>query len=153
MTKKKHEQGHYQSQQEVEVYDESRNEVESDEDDAVAPRTKRTKRPPRTSQYKGQGKRITVPILKLSAGDVLALEFTGEKRLQKIGNDDKPPALMYRVTDLDTGEISDLIATKVLSSTIDKIYPDGAIAGKKLLLECDQRSDKKYLDVLISELE
>lgn len=138
-----------------EIYDEDRHEVESEEYDVDTEpqKRKRNKRPPRESKYKGTGKRITVPIIKLSAGDTWALQFTGEVREQKIGADNKPPATLYRVVDLDTGEISDLIGSKVLVSTIEKNYPGDQIVGKKLLLECDQRPDKKYLDVLISELE
>lgn len=135
------------------VYDDERNEVATENEGENGPPRKRNKRPVRESKFKGQGKRITVPILKLSAGDTLALQFTGETRMQKIGNDNKPPALLYRVVDLDTGEIADLIAAKVLKSTIDKLYPDKEINGKRLLLECDQRPDKKYLDVLISDLD
>lgn len=141
-----------------EIYDEDRHEVESEESeeydvDTEPQKRKRNKRPPRESKYKGMGKRITVPIIKLSPGDTWALQFTGEVREQKIGADNKPPATLYRVVDLDTGEISDLIGSKVLVSTIEKNYPGDQIVGKKLLLECDQRPDKKYLDVLISELE
>lgn len=161
MSKKKHpEQGHYQSQiEEVEMIEEEENfepdGIEEDEEDDGTPNSKRTrtKRQPRESKYKGQGRKITVAILKLTAGDSYALQFTGETRQQKIGNDDKPPALLYRVVDLDTGEMSDLIGSKVLVSTIDKNYPDGAVKDKRLLLECAQRKGKKYLDVLISELD
>lgn len=141
-----------------EIYDEYHNEVESEENeendvDTEQQKRRRNKRPPRESKYKGMGKRITVPIIKLSAGDTWALQFTGEVREQKIGADNKPPATLYRVVDLDTGEVSDLIGSKVLVSTIEKNYPGNQIVDKKLLLECDQRPDKKYLDVLISELE
>lgn len=142
----------------TEVYDENLDESEinhlnQDDIDTEPHKRKRNKRPPRDSKYKGMGKRITVPIIKLSAGDTWALQFTGEVREQKIGADNKPPATLYRVVDMDTGEVSDLIGSKVLVSTIEKNYPDDKIVGKKLLLECDQRPDKKYLDVLISELE
>ncbi len=124
-------------------------------------------RPAKTSKYAGKGKRVTVPMMKLNAGDVVALEFEGPGHRQFIGkpssdgkftdpatgkNYDKDAATMYRVTNLDTGEVSDLIAPKVLVSSLDRLYPEGQLAGKKLVLECGQREDKKYLDVSVSEL-
>ncbi len=120
----------------------------SEKEEKKAPKAKPAKR----SAYAGKGKRVTVPMMKLNAGDVVALEFTGETRQQRIGKDDKPPATLYRVIDLDTGEVADLIGTKVLASTLDREYPGDALKGKKLVIECSQREDKKYLDVLISEL-
>ena len=61
-----------------EIYDEYYNEVESEVEseendvDTDPQKRRRNKRPPRESKYKGMGKRITVPIIKLSAGDTWA---------------------------------------------------------------------------------
>ena len=128
---------------------------------------KAKKREAKASKYAGKGVRVTVPMMKLNAGDVVALQFEGPGHPQFIGKPssdgkftdpatgnkyDKDAAAVYRVTDLDTGEVVDLIAPKVLSSSLDRLYPDGQLAGKKLVLECFQREDKKYLDVSVSEL-
>ena len=121
----------------------------------------------KASKYAGQGTRVTVPMMKLNAGDVVALQFEGPGHSQFIGKPssdgkftdpatgkkyDKDAATMYRVTDLDTGEVADLIAPKVLTSSLDRLYPADQLTGKKLVLECGQREDKKYLDVSVSEL-
>ena len=72
----------------------------------------------KVSKYAGKGKQITVPLLKLNSGDTIAVKFTGEIRQMQIGKDAKKGlATLYRVIDLDTGEISDLIGPTVLNST------------------------------------
>lgn len=112
----------------------------------------RKQRPARVSKFAGKGKPVTVPLMKLNAGDVLAMEFTGEVRKQRIGKDEKKePATVLRATDMDTGELVDVIAPTVLLSTLDREYPDG-IKGRKLVLSVSQRPDKKYHDVMVSEL-
>ena len=124
-------------------------------------------KPAKVSKYAGKGTRVTVPMFKLNAGDVVAFEFGAAGHAQFIGKPssdgkftdpasgkkyDKDAATMYRVTNMDTGEVVDLIAPKVLVSSLDRLYPGDKLKGKKLVLECGQREDKKYLDVSVSEL-
>lgn len=126
---------------------------QSPEGDTAGPKKTRA-RTIKVSKYAGKGKQITVPLLKLNSGDTIAVKFTGETRQMQIGKDPKKgDATLYRVIDLDTGEISDLIGPTVLNSTIEKTYPEGSYKDKSLVLRCDQREGKGYLDVFVSELE
>ena len=109
-------------------------------------------RPVRVSKYQGKTvRKLNVPMMKLNAGDCVAVQFTGEITQKKIGKGDKPPATVYRAVDLDTGEMVDIIMPTVALSTVEQFFPDG-VKGKKLLLEVSQRADKNYKDVIISEL-
>lgn len=108
------------------------------------------RREPVKSKYAGQGRRINVGMMKLNAGDTVAFAFDGTKRMQKIGKGDKD-ATLFRGTNLDTGEVVDLIAPAVLLSIIEREFKNET-KGKKLLLECSQRGGKSYLDVFVSEL-
>lgn len=108
-------------------------------------------RPAAKSQYVGLGKRINVGMLKLNGGDTVAFHFTGASRLQKIGKGDKD-ATLYRGTNMDTGEVCDLIAPQVLLSVIEREFKSD-VTNKRLLLECTQRDGKNYLDVYVSELD
>jgi hypothetical protein len=110
--------------------------------------------PAKKSKYAGKGRPVTVPLMKLNVGDEVALEFTGEVRQQQIGKG-KEPATVLRATDMDSGEVVDVIAPMVLISTLDREYPDdkGGVKGRKLLLKISRRPDKKYNDVIVSELD
>ncbi len=118
----------------------------------VAPR-KRQQQPARTSKYAASEglKAITVPMTKLNAGDVVAFEFTGETSTRVINKVSKEPATLLRAIDLDTGEVVDVIAGKVMLSSIEEAYPEG-VAGKRLLLKASQTPGKNYMSVFISEL-
>ncbi|OGC95042.1 MAG: hypothetical protein A2W25_01425 [candidate division Zixibacteria bacterium RBG_16_53_22] len=107
-------------------------------------------RPVAISKYAGQGIRINVGMMKLNAGDCVAFAFDGTRRLQKIGKGDKD-ATLFRGTNMDSGEVVDLIAPQVLLSIIEREFADD-VKGRKLLLECSQRETKKYMDVFVSEL-
>ena len=107
-------------------------------------------KPVAKSKYAGQGKRINVGMMKLNAGDTVAFAFDGTRRMQKIGKGDKD-ATLFRGTNMDSGEVVDLIAPQVLLSIIEREFADD-VTGRKLLLECSQRETKKYMDVFVSEL-
>lgn len=127
---------------------------------------KSSAKPAAKSKFAGSGKRVTVPMCKLNAGDVIAFHFTGEVISQFIGKPvsdgkfkdektgltyDKDKATLYRATNMDTGEMVDLIGGKVFQSTITRLY-GGDIAGKKLVLYATKRTGKGYLDVAVEEL-
>lgn len=115
--------------------------------------TKKRERTPVKSKFTPK-RRINVPLMKLSPGDSIALEFTGEQKSQKIGDKSKEPATIYRAINLDTGEVCDVIMSTVALSTLEREFGPGAspLKGKKLLLEVSKREDKRYNDVLVSEL-
>ena len=113
-------------------------------------------------QYK-VAKRITVPLAKLNTGEPIAVKFIGEPARQvqidaKADKDGKlkEPATVLRCVNLDTGELVDLIAPKVLLSQLDREYGghEAQIADKLLLIESTgKRAGKNYHDVVISELQ
>ena len=56
-------------------------------------------RTPRVSKYKGKAKKVlTVPLLKLNAGDCIAFEFTGEHKKMFLGKPTKDGKVKDPVT-------------------------------------------------------
>lgn len=122
---------------------------------------------PKQSKFVGKATRVlNVPLMKLNAGDAVALQFTGERKTMFLGKPnsegkftdpvtgkkyDKDAAIIFRAVNMDSGEMVDVIAPSVLVSTIEREYKND-VKDKKLLLECSQRVGKNYFDVMVSEL-
>lgn len=98
---------------------------------------------------------LSIPMVKLNAGDQYALTIQAVREQVLPGGRTKTPATLLRSVNLDTGEMMDVIATTVLVSTLSRAYGEepGEWVGKSILIECSKRPDKRYMDVLIYEIE
>ncbi len=82
-------------------------------------------------------KRVTLPIVKLTADVPRYLKFTDKiylgkeiKEKLKEGEKKKAPAHLVNVIDLESGEEGVIVLNKVLMSTLLEEYPDDSYIGK-----------------------
>lgn len=107
-------------------------------------------------------RKITVPLMKLILNEPVPILFVGDEP-REVQIDSKPdkdgavkkPATVIRCTNLDTGELVDLIAPSVLISQLTKEY--GGIGeqlkNKAVLVESTgKRQGKSYNDIKLDEI-
>jgi hypothetical protein len=104
-------------------------------------------------------RRVTLPLSKWKNEVSKYLRIEGEifqgKEIEspKEGEQEKPPAFLFNATDLETGEMVQVIAAKVLKSTLSEEYPDLGYVGKMFQITQHRDTAKKYNTFSITEVE
>lgn len=57
-----------------------------------------------------------------------------------------------RVTDLETGELCNLVVPSVMSSILNREYPEAAYVNKCFEVTATKREDKQYKDITMYEI-
>lgn len=121
------------------------------------------------AQSRKRGAALSIPMVKMNAGDSYNLEIEGVRTQMLPGGNAKTQAVLLRSINLDTGEQMDLIAPSVLCSTLERaygslpefddkskeptIFESTAWDGKKIEVEASKREGKRYMDVNVWEIE
>jgi len=105
-------------------------------------------------------RRVTLPLSKWKneSPKYLRIEceiFQGKEisAPKKEGEATKEPAWLFNATDLQTGEMIQVIAAKVLKSTLAEEYPDNGYVGKMFELTQHRDTAKNYNTFSITEIE
>jgi hypothetical protein len=72
---------------------------------------------------------VTLPILKFGV-EPKYLRFDAPAHVGKVVDDKKEPPTMARVTDMETGEVGEIILGLVLKENLFDAYPDDSYVGK-----------------------
>ena len=87
---------------------------------------------------------VAVPLFKLIANEPRFFLSEGKLFTGKQIDDKKEAATLMPVTDLETGEMGQIIVGKVLAELLAEQYPDDAYIGKRFELTLRKKADKKY---------
>lgn len=95
---------------------------------------------------------VTLPLLKLAVGKVAYVRIEEPMYTGK-AVDDKEAAILCKVTNLETGELSEIILPTVLRSIFTEEFPDDGYVGKGFSIELVKVDGKKYHQIKLAELE
>ena len=88
---------------------------------------------------------VAIPLFKLAPGaPARFFMFEGAMFEGKKVDDKKEPATLMPVTDLESGEIGQIIIGAVLRELLHEQYPGDAYVGKRFELKVRRDADKKY---------
>jgi hypothetical protein len=102
---------------------------------------------------------LTVPVLSLKDNEPRILRFDGKMHIGKTmkakeGDKPKEPATIASVTDMESGEIFDLIVSAVLHSVLDEEFPGDAYVGKVFSVTAlPKRDGKQYKGMKVYEMD
>jgi len=104
-------------------------------------------------------RQVTLPLIKKADGVPLYVKFdsaifTG-KEIKGTGEKAKmEPARLANVTNLETGELGQIICNKVLEGTLTEEYPDNGYVNKGFAItQHGKASGKRYHTYTIAEIE
>ena len=89
-------------------------------------------------------KSVAVPLFKLVADEPRFFLCEGAMFTGKQIDDKKEAATLMPVTDLETGEMGQIIVGKVLAELLIEQYEDKTYVGKRFELTLRKKADKKY---------
>ena len=103
-------------------------------------------------------KNVTLPLFKLEKNKDYYFRFegpihTGKDIKGKSTDDRKQPAELAKVTNLETGELGEIICPMILRETMQEDYPDDGYVGKCFALSLTRPEGKAYNLVSITEIE
>lgn len=102
---------------------------------------------------------LTVPVLSLKDNEPRILRFDGKMHIGKTmktkeGEKAKDPATIASVTDMESGEIFELIVSAVLHSVLDETFPDDSYVGRVFSVTAlPKRDGKQYKGMKVFEME
>ena len=104
---------------------------------------------------------VTVPLLKLRAGMTVhvKIEAPMEKGKVQKNEPDKEPATLLRVTNLETGELCQIIVGAALHGIFDDEYPEASYVGRGFQIVIGEQKDskagggKRYNQYTVNEIE
>lgn len=98
-------------------------------------------------------KHVTLPLFKLDA-TVKYLRFDTAMAVGKTVDDKKEPPMMATVTDMETGELGQIILGTVLVSNLNESYPENKYVGKIFAIsKTAPEGTRKYSLFHITEVE
>lgn len=89
-------------------------------------------------------KAVVRPQLKLMAGVEVHVKIVGPMHLGKQLKDDKEPATLVDIVNLDTGEEMQIILPKIVREVLAEQYPSDKYIGKCFALELMRVPEKRY---------
>ena len=96
---------------------------------------------------------VTLPLLKLELDTQYYLRFESEPwKAKAVSGQDKQPPTLCRVTNLETGELAEIIMPVVLEKELADAYPDG-LKGLGFAVIKHKLESKKYSTWEIAELD
>lgn len=98
-------------------------------------------------------KLVAVPLFKLMPDAPIYVKFNEPMFVGKKLDDKKQAAILIGVTDLQTGQIGQIIVGAVLKGLMDDQYPDNSYVGRNFGLILRKRADKKYNTYDVAEIE
>ncbi len=104
-------------------------------------------------------KNLTPPVLKLDEDvpryvQIEAKMYIGKSITAKPGEKDREPAHILDCTNLETGEVCQVIASSIIQSTLTENYPNDSYVGKRFSFTKKARqAGKQYNKFEILELE
>jgi hypothetical protein len=107
-------------------------------------------------------KLLTRPVLKMEEGKqravlIEAAMFIGKdikSRTEKPEDKKKEPATIVNVTNLETGELAQIVVNAVMKSILTEEYPDDTYVGKCFLItKMGRQPGKQYNPFHIEEIE
>lgn len=103
-------------------------------------------------------RQVTLPTFKLTVGIPFAFRVDAPMYVGKKLKDDKDakrePATIVNVTNLDTGEVGQLVLGAVLKGNLEEQYPEASYVGKSFaILKGEKREGKRYNEYQIMEIE
>lgn len=96
---------------------------------------------------------VTLPHIKLSPGQDYYLRFDTVMHLGKAIEKDREPATLAQVTNMETGEVGEIICSQLLRENLNEAYPNDAYLGLIFHIRLTKVPDKKYNLVHIAEVE
>lgn len=102
---------------------------------------------------------LTRPVLKLVENEPIYVKLVGPMHLgkemkQKEGEKKKDPATLIDVINLSTGEEAQIIASAVIKSVLDELYPNQSYVGLGFsMVKQARQPGKQYNPVHIEEIE
>ena len=97
-------------------------------------------------------KHVTLPLFKIGK-EPLFCRFESKIVIGKIVDDKKEPPRMAQVTNMETGELGEIIVGIVLKTNLEENYPDGTYVGKIFRLEkISPEGARKYSLYNITEM-
>lgn len=96
---------------------------------------------------------VTLPHIKLAPGKDYYLRFDTAMHLGKAIEKDREPATLAQVTDMETGEVGEIICSQLLRENLNEAYPKDAYVGLVFHIRLTKVPDKKYNLVHIAEVE
>ena len=99
-------------------------------------------------------KRVTLPFIKQRSGLPIHVYFLAPyAEGKRVRDEDKEPAQIGHVINLESSEESEMILSKVTRSLLDEHYPNDGYVGKAFRIELMSVEGKKYHKVLMDEIE
>lgn len=104
-------------------------------------------------------KRVTLPLFKIVPNQELYIRcesamFIGKEITEKDPKaKKKEPATLMQVTDLQTGELGQIICGAVLKGILNDEYPNDAYKGKCFAIEMHKIAGKDYNGYTVTEIE
>jgi len=100
-------------------------------------------------------KAVTVQSLSFKKVDELAFKVEAPMHVgNKIKEDeDKEPAIIMRVIELESGALYDLIVPALLKTALEENYPDASYVGKSFVAVKRDIPGKRYKGYDVSEIE
>jgi hypothetical protein len=102
---------------------------------------------------------VTLPVLSAKIETPLYVRIQSEMRVGKemkagAGEAKKAPATLCTATNLETGEVVELIVSAVVKSVFEENYPDGAYVGKSFcLVKHAKKEGKNYFNFSVDEID
>lgn len=128
-----------------------------------APAKKATNRKPAQKPATGFTPKVkrslVLPLLNrgMKPGDSLYVEITGEMyegRPQKGAKANEKPATLAPATNLETGEIGEIIVSAVVESTLNDMFPNQGYIGHWFeIAKGEKKAGQRYFQYTINELE
>ncbi len=105
-------------------------------------------------------KHVTMPTLKLVPDvpayvKITAPIFEGKRQPPKKGEEPKKPPMIFNIVNLETGEVCQMVAGKVVESEITGNYPKDAYVGKCFMIVKGKKKgsgDRGYFTYEIAEI-
>ena len=103
-------------------------------------------------------KNVTLPLFKWSAGvskflTIMGPVFQGKAIKETGATKNKEPAFLCNVTDLESGELGQIIVATVLKSIFHEEYPEDAYVGKSFEIKQRKIPGKDYNGFDVTEIE
>lgn len=89
-------------------------------------------------------KTVVRPVLKLTPGVEYYIKIAGPLHLGRSVADDKEPATLCNIVDLNTGEEMQIVAPKLLREALTENYEKETYIGKCFAIELMRVPDKRY---------
>lgn len=89
-------------------------------------------------------KPVVRPLLKLMAGVEVHVRITGPMHLGKQIKDDKEPATLVDILNLDNGEEMQMILPKIVREALAEQFPSDKYVGRCFALELMRVPEKRY---------